>query len=75
MTKITAEYTLTSEWDLDEICNDHNINKSDIIRYFIKYDTLYVIFTNAAGDRQEIEVEADWPASEFDFKHPTNKVR
>ena len=74
MTTIYANYEVCSTWDLDEICDELGIERSQIKEYYVKWDQLVLTYIDAQGQEVEEEIEPGSPASEFDFKRPTSVV-
>ena len=76
MTKIVyAEYRMSSTWDLDQICEDIGIATDNVVEYYVKWDKLYLTYTDSEGDQVEVEYEPNlFCASEnFDYKRPTEE--
>ena len=64
---ISATYTASSHWDLEEL----GIDPATVVDYYVKWDTLYVTFLDADGNQYEEEFEPTWSASDnFDWKRP-----
>ena len=72
---IYANYEIASIWDLDEVCEEHEIDPANVVSYYVKWDKLFLTYKDADGDEQEIEVEPNcFSASEnFDWKHPSSE--
>ena len=72
MRTIIASYTVSSEWkipkDIKLLSEEENKKAKGNIPFswWIKYDTLYYI----DEDGEEQELEAEYKASESDFKRP-----
>ena len=76
MAKIVyAEYRMSSTWDLDQLCEDIGIATDDVVEYYVKWDKLYLTYTDSEGDQVEVEYEPNmFCASEnFDYKRPTEE--
>ena len=72
---IYANYEVASTWDLDEVCEEHEIDPDNVVSYYVKWDALHLTYKDADGNKHEIEVEpTGWPASDFDWKRPTSLV-
>ena len=69
---IYAEYKVSSVWNLDKICKDLEIDPANVVDYDVKWDKLYLTYTDAEGDEVEVEYDPNvFCASEhFDWKRP-----
>jgi hypothetical protein len=69
---IYAEYKVSSVWNLDKICKKLKIDPANVVDYSVKWDKLYLTFTDAEGDEVEVEYDPNvFCASEhFDWKRP-----
>lgn len=63
--EISVSYNVGSSWNLEEVCEELNINKNDIESICVKYDTLNLIMKNGEIERYEGQME------DFDFKYYT----
>jgi len=75
MAKIYANYTIASVWDLDQICEEHNINPLNITSKRVKWDQLTITYTDQNGQEQTIEdIEPNeyCASDEFDWKRPVS---
>ena len=73
MAKIVyAEYRVSSTWDLDQICEELGIATDDVVEYYVKWEKLFLTYTDSDGDQVEVEYEPNlFCASEnFDWKRP-----
>ena len=73
MAKIVyAEYRVCSSWDLNLICEDLDITTDDVVEYYVKWEKLYLTYTDSDGDQVEVEYDPNvYSASEnFDWKRP-----
>ena len=73
---IYANYEIASIWDLDEVCEEHEIDPANVVEHYVKWDTLYLTYKDADGEEQEIEIQPNvFNASEnFDWKRPSSEV-
>jgi hypothetical protein len=74
MTTIYANYEVCSTWDLDEVCNNLGIERSQVRDYDVKWDQLVLTYIDNDGCEITCEIDPEWPASDFDFKRPTSLV-
>jgi hypothetical protein len=77
MAKIVyAEYRVSSSWNLDEICEELGITTDDVVEYYVKWEKLFLTYTDSDGDEVEVEYEPNlFCASEnFDWKRPDSVV-
>jgi hypothetical protein len=76
MAKIVyAEYRIASTWDLDQICEELGITTDAVVEYYVKYEKLYLTYTDSDGDEVKVEYDPNvFCASEhFDYKRPTEQ--
>jgi hypothetical protein len=76
MAKIVyAEYRVCSSWDLNQICEELDITYDDVVEYYVKWDKLFLTYTDSDGDEVEVEYNPNlFCASEqFDWKRPTEE--
>ena len=75
MTVIYANYEVCSTWDLDEVCENLDIKRSQIKEYYVKWDQLVLTYIDDDGEEVEEEIAPGFSASEeFNWKHPTTVV-
>jgi hypothetical protein len=77
MAKIVyAEYRVSSSWNLDEICEELGITTDNVVSYYVKWEKLYLTYTDSDGDEVEVEYDPNlFCASEnFDWKRPDSVV-
>jgi hypothetical protein len=69
---IYAEYKVSSVWNLDKICKKLKIDPANVVEYYVKWDKLFLTYTDAEGDEVEVEYHPNvFCASEhFDWKRP-----
>jgi hypothetical protein len=75
MSKIYAEYRVSSVWDMDLILEDLEITKEQVIETSVKWDLLYIDYTDAEGQAQTAEIAPNvfCASSDIDgqcFKYP-----
>lgn len=71
--KITATYILSTEWDYEECLADIGVQDYQVVEWFVKYDTLNIIYANKDGGLETAKFE-NWSNEQFDFKRPTTCV-
>jgi hypothetical protein len=75
MSKIYAEYRLSSVWDLDLILKGLGITADKITDKWVKWDTLHIEYIDADGQEQTAEFEPNITCASNDvdgqyFQHP-----
>ena len=72
---IYAEYRISSIWNLDEICEDLEIDPANVVDYYVKWDKLFLTYTDEDGDQIEVEYEPNVfsASNEFDWKRPSSE--
>ena len=67
---LLVDYVMTSVFDIEEILTDAPFTREQITEWYVKYDTLYIYWTDANGEEQCEEYAPIQSAAESDCKHP-----
>ena len=69
-TTMFVNYLATSVFDMEQILADAPFTRAQITDWYVKYDTLYIYWTDANGEEQCEEYEPDNRWSDNQLKHP-----